>query len=67
MGKAKTASKNNPTAREKAREFFYNGKKIKPAKFISAGKSFFTAEYEDGSVVLDVNQHPVPWSKVKHG
>jgi hypothetical protein len=67
MGKAKTASKNNPTAREKAREFFYNGKKIKPAKFIADGRSFFAAEYEDGTVVVDVNQDPVPWSKVKHG
>ena len=66
MGKAKTASKNNPTAREKAREYTYNGKKIKPAKFISDNKSFFAAEYEDGTLVMDVNKDPVPWAKVKH-
>ena len=30
-------------------------------------QSFFAAEYEDGTLVLDVNHDPVPWSKVKHG
>lgn len=65
MSKAKTASKNNPTAREKAKEFFYNGKKIKPTRFISSSSTFFAAEYEDGSLVVDQNKNPVPWSKVR--
>ncbi len=45
MGKAKTASKNDPSNREKAKEVFYNGKKVKPVKFISETSNFIAAEY----------------------
>lgn len=66
MSKAKTASKNNPTARAQAREFFHNGKKIRPVKLISQSSSFFAAEYEDsGDLVLSQNGTALPWSKAK--
>jgi hypothetical protein len=63
-GNAKTASKNNPTSRVKAKEFFYNGKKIKPVKFIG-NSTYMAVQYEDGSLVLDRNGLPLPWGKVK--
>ena len=43
MSKAKTASKNNPTSREQAKEFFFQGQKIKPVKLITPKFSFLAA------------------------
>ena len=63
MGKAKTASKNNPTSRKQARKFFLDGVEIKPAKFISANGSLMVAEREDGTVVFDHNNKPMPWAQ----
>lgn len=40
MGKAKIASKNNPEGRGQAKEYFHNGKKIKPVKLITKTQSF---------------------------
>jgi hypothetical protein len=68
MGKAKTAktaSKNNPVARQKAKEMFFNGKKIKPVRFISSGTSYIAAQYEDGNLVVDRAGKPLPWKKIK--
>lgn len=64
MAKAKTASKNDPTNREKAREIFYNGKKVKPVKFISESSSYMSAEDETGNIITDANGEPLPWSSV---
>jgi hypothetical protein len=67
MGKAKIASKNNPEGRGQAKEFFHNGKKIKPVKVIADRQSFFAAEYEDsGEVVIDQNGKVLPWGSAKH-
>ncbi|MDP4708418.1 MAG: hypothetical protein NWS20_00205 [Rickettsiaceae bacterium] len=67
MGKAKIASKNNPEGRGQAKEFFHNGKKIKPVKVIADRQSFFAAEYEDsGEVVVDQNGKVLPWGSAKH-
>lgn len=64
MSKAKTASKNNPTSREQAKEFYHNGKKIKTVKVISKN-SFFAAEYEEsGDLVVDSNGKVLPWRLV---
>ncbi len=68
MAQAKTASKNNPTARQKSKEIFYNGEKIKPVKFISEKTSFLSAEYENsGELVVDRNGEPVPWQQASAG
>jgi len=67
MSKAKTASKNNPTAREQAREFTYNGQKIKPVKLITQNSTFFAAEYESGDLVLGSNGIPMPWERARGG
>ncbi|MBP7190326.1 MAG: hypothetical protein KA998_03705 [Rickettsiaceae bacterium] len=67
MAKAKTASKNNPTTREQAKEFFYNGQKIKPVKLITGKSSFFAAEYDSsGDLVVGPNGSPLPWDLVKN-
>ena len=64
MAKAKTASKNNPTTREKAKEVIYNGKKVKPIKYVFLGGNYMSASYEDGSVVLDSAGNPLAWAGV---
>jgi antitoxin component YwqK of YwqJK toxin-antitoxin module len=68
MGKAKAkiASKNNPEGRGQAKEYFHNGKKIKPVKLIAGRQSFFAAEYEDsGDLVVDQNGKALPWASAK--
>ena len=67
MGKAKIASKNNPEGRGQAKEYFHNGKKIKPVKLIANRQSFFAAEYDgSGDLVLDQNGNALPWGRAKH-
>ncbi len=67
MAKAKTASKNNPTTREQAKEFFHNGQKIKPVKLVSARSVILAAEYDgSGDLVCGSNGTPLPWDLVKH-
>lgn len=62
-GKAKVASKNNPEGRSKAKEYFFNGTKIKPVKLITRSQSFLAAEYDGtGDLVLDGKGNPLPWS-----
>lgn len=67
MSKAKTASKNNPTMRESAREYFHNGKKVKPVKLISVKSSFVAAEYDgSGDLVVGTDGKVLPWDRAKH-
>ena len=64
--KAKTASKNNPVTREQAREYFYQGQKIKPVKLITETSTFFAAEYDSsGDLVVDSKGQPMTWSSAK--
>jgi hypothetical protein len=66
MSKAKIASKNNPAGRKQAREYLYNGKKIKPVKLISNRQSFFAAEYEESrDLVMDTSGKILPWNNAK--
>ena len=67
MAKAKTASKNNPTTREQAKEFFHNGQKIKPVKLVSGKSVILAAEYDgSGDLVCGNDGAPLPWDMVKH-
>lgn len=64
MSKAKTASKNNPTSREQSKDFFLDGKKIKPVKLVTKNSTFFAAEFDDsGDLVVDANGSPLAWNK----
>ena len=66
-GKAKIASKNNPEGRGQAKEYFYNGKKIKPVKLVSVKGSFFAAEYDDsGDLVIGNDGLALPWASAKN-
>lgn len=68
MGKAKIASKNNPAGRERAKEYLYNNKKIKPVKLITANRTYFAAEYDgSGDLVVDGSGNPMPWAAAKLG
>ncbi len=68
MSKAKTASKNNPTSREQAREFLFSGQKIKPVKLVTKTSTFFAAEFEtSGDLVLDTAGNPLTWKKASLG
>ena len=62
MSKAKVGSRNNPSARGSAKEFLYNGKKIKPVKLITATSTYFAAEYDNGELVVGPDgASPLPW------
>jgi hypothetical protein len=63
---AKTASKNNPTSREQAKKFMFDGKEIKPTQIIINDKSFFGAEFEGSSdLVLDKSGNPLTWRNAR--
>ncbi len=68
MAKAKTASKNNPTQREKAAEIFFNGKKVKPVMFYDGenGKNYLAIQYDDnsGDMATDSEGDPLNWSNI---
>lgn len=61
---AKTASKNNPTARVKAAEVFYNSKKVEPVLVIDGTRRYMSAAFEDGTMPLDSNGSPLPWADI---
>jgi hypothetical protein len=61
---AKTASKNNPTARTKAAEVFYNEKKVEPVLVINGTRRYMAAAYEDGTMPSDTNGAPLPWADI---
>lgn len=66
-GKAKIASKNNPEGRGQAKEYFHNGKKIKPVKLVVDRRSYLAAEYdESGDLVMGADGHALPWASAKH-
>jgi hypothetical protein len=66
MSKGKTTSKNNLATRKQAREFLFNGQKIKPVKLIMENSTFLAAEYESGDLVLGSNGKPMPWGVVSN-
>ena len=61
---AKTASKNNPTSREKATEVFYNDKKVKPVLVINGARKYMAAAFEDGVMPSDAQGNPLTWAEV---
>jgi hypothetical protein len=63
---AKTASKNNPTSREQAKKFMFDGKEIKPTEIIIGNKGFFGAEFEGSAdLVLDKTGKPMTWRSAR--
>jgi hypothetical protein len=64
MAKAKTANKNNPNARAKAKDILYRGQKVKPVQYISLGRSFMAAQYEGGQLVTNDQKNVITWLEV---
>lgn len=62
---AKTASKNNPTARAQATKYLFEGKEIKPVKIILHNKNFFGAEYDSGDLVINQSGSPLSWQQAR--
>lgn len=68
MSQAKTASKNNPNSREQAKEFMYNGQKIKPVKLITKKSTYLAAEFDgSGDLVMGAHNKPLTWDIAKLG
>lgn len=65
MSKAKTASKNDPTTRQKQQEVLYNNKIVVPVLFKGTDSTFMAAEYkENESLVLDEYGNVMKWDDV---
>ena len=61
------SSKNNPEARSKATELRkYNGKTVKPVRFIKRGVgSYMAAMFENGDMVIDkATNLPIAYKKI---
>ena len=66
-GKAKTASKNNRTQRNKAEQRMYKYKPVKPVRYIDRGSrmNYMSAQYDNGNLVEDeVSGNPIKWEAV---
>ncbi len=63
MSKGKTVSKNNAALREKAQEVIFNGKKVKPVKFIGNGRKYIAVQIDDNSglMVRGADGMPLAW------
>ena len=64
MGKAKTASKNDPTTRGKgAKGKTYKGKPVRPTLYVNGGRKYMAAAYEDnGDLAMDpTTKRPIAW------
>ena len=66
MSKGKTVSKNNAALREKAQEVLFNGKKVKPVKFIGNGRKYIAVQYDDNSglMAMGPDSEPLAWGSL---
>jgi len=69
MAKGKTASKNNAALREKAKEIFFNGVKVKPVKVLWDGRKYMAVQYDDnsGKMAYDTDGQPLAWGNIGSG
>ncbi|UWI83052.1 hypothetical protein [Wolbachia endosymbiont of Howardula sp.] len=67
IGKAKTASKNNPTHRKKAQQKLHNNQPVRPIRYIDRDcrLNYISAQYDDGSLVKDQRSgDPIKWNSL---
>jgi hypothetical protein len=57
-------SKNNPNARKAAIQKMYQGKAVKPVKYIGPHGIYITAQFESGEIILDNNKKPIPYKRL---
>lgn len=69
MAKGKVASKNNAALREKAQDVFFDGKKVKPVKFIGNGRKYMAVQVDDnsGSMIMGPDGAPLAWGNISGG
>jgi hypothetical protein len=66
MSIKKTGSKNNIANRGTGAKLkVYNGQEVRPVKFISQGKSFIAAQYENKKLVTDPAGEVVPYGSIQ--
>ena len=61
------ASKNNAALREKAKEIFFNGVKVKPVKVIWDGRKYMAVQFDDnsGKMAYDARTgQPLAWGSI---
>lgn len=66
-GRAKTASKNNPTQRKKAEQRMYKDKPVKPVRYIDRDSrmNYMSAQDDDGNLVEDeTTGDPIKWEAI---
>ncbi len=66
MAKGKVASKNNAALREKAKEVVFDGKKVKPVKFIGNGRKYMAVQFDDnsGTMAIGADGMPLAWGSI---
>jgi len=57
-------SKNNPNARKAAVAKTYNGKIVKPVKYIGQHGSYIAAQDEGGNIIYNEAKKPIPFKKL---
>lgn len=61
---AKIASKNNPSTRRKAKEYFWNNEQVVPAIFMQSGRRFTGAVVKGSTNAVMDEGFPMLWSKI---
>jgi hypothetical protein len=60
-------SKNNPNARKAAVAKTFNGKVVKPVKYIGKHGSYIAAQDEGGNIIFNDEKRPIPFKKLDQG
>ena len=59
-------SKNNPNQRKAAVAKFYQGKQVKPVKYMGKFGSYIAAQDEGGNIIFDNNKKPIPFKQLSN-
>ena len=59
-----TVSKNNPNARKAQIQKMYNGKAVKPVKYIGPFGKYIAASYDNGDLIEDKDSKPLPYREI---
>ena len=68
MAKGKVVSKNNAALRERMQDVFFEGKKVKPVKFIGNGRKYIAVQFDDNSGLMALGQDgtPLAWGSISN-
>lgn len=57
-------SKNNPNARKAAIQKTFNGKKVRPVKYIGKHGSYIAAQDEESNMIIDNEGRPIAFKQL---